>query len=325
MDAIGFGVVGLGMGHNRALTVAATPGARLVAVCDLNEERCRKTAAATGCEWTTSYDELLARSDIDVVLVMVPSGMHAEFGVRAAEAGKHVVTTKPIEVTLDAADRLIGAAQRAQVMLAVDFEYRYLPAVAQVKRALDSGALGRPVFGEVSLKWFRPQSYYDVGWRGTWKYDGGGSLMNQTVHDIDVLLWWLGRPQRVVGLTGIHTHQIETEDLGMALIEFESGAKGRILGTTTYPVSRPVVKEVHGERLGAAIVGERLEWFAPGGVTPPVEPYEGPANIIEDVVGALRQGRPPLVTGEEGRRSLELVRAIYESAQTGRYVEFAPR
>ena len=323
MREIRFGVVGLGMGHNRAVLISRTPGARLVAVCDLDEARCRRTAAATGCAWTQDYKELLARDDIDVIQVMVPSGMHARFGIEAARAGKHVVTTKPIEVTLEAADRLIAACREAGVMLAVDFEYRYIPAVAKVKRAIDAGAFGKLVLGEVSLKWYRSQAYYDAsGWRGTWKYDGGGSLMNQTVHDIDVLLWWMGRPRWVVGHTSINTHKIETEDLGMAMIEFENGAKGRILGTTTHPVQRPVVKEVHGDKLGASIVGDELTWFVPEGASAPDIPYDGPANIVEDVVGALNEGRDPLVTGEEGRRSLELITAIYRSAAERRPVEF---
>ncbi len=323
MSEIRFGVVGLGMGHNRAKLIARTAGARLVAVCDLDEARCRRTAEETGCEWTQDYDELLARSDIDVVQVMVPSGMHAKFGIQAAQAGKHVVTTKPIEVTLDAADRLIAACAAAGVMLAVDFEYRYIPEVAVVKEAIDQGLFGRLVLGEVSLKWHRPQSYYDNGWRGTWAFDGGGSLMNQTVHDIDVLAWFMGRPKRVWGHMSVNTHQIETEDLGMAMIEFESGAKGRVLGTTTYPVSRPVIKEVHGERLGASIVGAELEWFAPDGVAAPQLVYDGPRNIVEDVVAALQNGTQPLVTGAEGRRSLELIQAIYESARTQRVVELS--
>lgn len=321
MDEIRFGVVGLGMGHNRAKLIANTEGARLVAVCDLDEERCRRTATETGCEWTKDYDELLARPDIDVVQVMVPSGMHAKFGVQAAQAGKHVVTTKPIEVTLEAADQLIDACAQAGVMLAVDFEYRYIPEVAMVKQAIDQGLFGKLVLGEVSLKWHRAQSYYDNGWRGTWAFDGGGSLMNQTVHDIDVLAWFMGKPKSVWGHMSVNTHEIETEDLGMAMIEFESGAKGRVLGTTTYPVNRPVIKEVHGERLGASIVGSTLEWFAPDGVDAPELSYDGPRNIVEDVVSALKSGTSPLVTGEEGRRSLELIHAIYRSARTQSQVE----
>jgi len=318
MDEIRFGVVGLGMGHNRSVLISKTPGARLVAVCDLDEARCRRTAEATGCEWTTVYDDLLARKDIDVVFVMVPSGMHAEFGIKAARAGKHVVTTKPIEVTLEAADRLIEACKEAGVMLAVDFEYRYLPGSVIVKEAIDRGLFGKMVFGEVILKWYRSQSYYDAGgWRGTWRYDGGGSLMNQTIHDIDLLLWFMGKPKWVMGHASVNTHKIETEDLGMAMIEFESGAKGRILGTTTHPVSLPVVREFHGDRLGVRMVDGELTWFLPDGVpVPDIEP-SGPRNIVEDIVGALRDSRPPRVTGEEGRRSVELAKAIYRSAEQG--------
>lgn len=317
MDEVRFGVVGLGMGHNRAVMISQTPGARLAAVCDLDETRCRRTAEATGCEWTTEYDELLARKDVDVIQVMVPSGMHAEFGIKAAQAGKHVVTTKPLEVSLEAADRLIEACASAGVLLAVDFEYRYLPSSVIVKKAIDQGLLGKLVLGEVALKWHRPQSYYDVGWRGTWRYDGGGSLMNQTIHDIDLLLWFMGKPKWVMGHASINTHKIETEDLGMAMIEFESGAKGRILGTTTHPVSLPVTREIHGDRLGLRMTGDKLTWFCPDGTPEPDIAAEGPSNIVEDVIGALKESRLPRVTGEEGRRSLALAKAIYRSAEQG--------
>lgn len=310
------------MGHHRSLLISKTPGARLVAVCDVDEGRCRNTADATGCEWTTQYDELLARNDVDVIQVMVPSGMHADFGVKAAQAGKHVVTTKPIEVTLEAADRLIKACADAGVMLAVDFEYRYLPSSVIVKEAIDSGLLGKLVLGEVSLKWYRSQGYYDVGWRGTWRYDGGGALMNQTIHDIDLLLWFMGRPKWVMGHASINTHKIETEDLGMALIEFESGAKGRILGTTTHPVQLPVTREIHGDRLGLRMVDNQLTWYCPEGIAEPDIKPGGPRNIVEDVIGCLREGRSPRVTGAEGRRSLELAKAIYRSADQGAPVVF---
>lgn len=313
MDDVRFGVVGLGFGHGRSLLISKTEGARLVAVCDTDEARCRRTADATGCEWTQDYEALVARDDIDVVQVMVPSGLHAQFGIKAAHAGKHVVTTKPIEVTLEAADRLIDACTKAGVMLAVDLQYRYLPAVATVKNALDHDLLGRPVFGEVILKWHRPQSYYDVAWRGSTEYDGG-VLMNQTIHDIDVLLWWLGNPKTVTGHTSVNTHNIDAPDLGMAVIEFDNGATGRVLGTTTSPIDQPSLKEVYGDKLGAKVVGQSLTWLVPDGLSEPDLTYDGPMNIVEDVVASLREGRQPLVNGAEGRRSLELVDAINRSA-----------
>lgn len=320
---VGFAVIGLGMGRNRSRLIAQTPGARLVVVCDRDEERARTVAQELDVPYSLDYHEVLDRDDVEVVLVMTPTGAHGPVAVDAARAGKHVVTTKPLEVTVERCDRIIEACREAGVVLAVDFEARYRPDMRAVKRAIEEGRLGRVILGEATLKWYRSQQYYDRGgWRGTWEMDGGGSLMNQSIHPIDLLLWFMGPARRVCGLTGIFAHRIETEDLGMALVEFADGSVGRILGTTTYPQSQPYEVNLHGERAGVVTRnGSVAEWHFPEGAEEtPVEPPEGPANIVEDVVGVLRRGGSPMVDGAEGRRSVELIQAIYKSAREGGWV-----
>ena len=315
---VGFAVVGLGMGRNRSRIIAQTEGAKLALVCDRDEERAQDVARELEVPYSLDYHEALDRKDVEVVLVMTPTGAHAPVAIEAARAGKHVVTTKPLEVTVERCDRIIEACRQAGVVLAVDFEARYRPEMRAVKRAIEEGLLGRVILGEATLKWYRSQEYYERGgWRGTWKMDGGGALMNQSIHPIDLLLWFLGPAKRVCGVTGAFAHRIETEDLGMALVEFAGGAVGRILGTTTYPRSQPYEVNVHGERAGVLTRNaSAAEWhFAEGAEEAHIEPVGGPANIAEDIVGVLRHGRSPAVDGPEGRRSVELIQAIYRSAE----------
>jgi predicted dehydrogenase len=321
-DSIGFAVVGLGMGQDRCAKVASTEGARLAAVCDANETLAREVADTYGIPWHRDYNEVVARDDVDVVFVMTPSGLHGDVAVAAAEQGKHVVSTKPIEVTLERADRMIAACREAGVMLAVDFECRYRAENVRIRRAIERGALGKLILGEARLKWYRSDKYYE-GWHGTRRLDGGGSLINQTVHQIDLLLWFMGPAKKVWGKTGVFSHKIETEDLGMAMIEFESGAVGTILGTTTYPYDRPPAVEIHGDKAAVVTEGDKIVLWKPEpddvGFT-----YEGPNNVVEDVVSALWSGGKPRVDGEEGKRSLQLILAVYESARTGKEVQVSP-
>ncbi len=317
-DSIGFAVVGLGMGQDRCAKVVAAKGARLAAVCDVNETLAREVAGTYGVPWHRDYNEAVARDDVDVVFVLTPSGLHADVALAAAERGKHVVSTKPIEVTIERADRMIAACKDAGVMLAVDFECRYRAENVRIRQAIERGDFGKLILGEARLKWYRSDKYYE-GWHGTWRLDGGGSLINQTVHQIDLLVWFMGPAKKVWGKMGVFSHKIETEDLGMAMIEFENGAVGTILGTTTYPYDRPPVVEVHGDKAAVVTEGDRIVLWKPepddAGFT-----YEGPNNVVEDVVEVLRNGGKPRVDGEEGMRSLRLIVAVYESARTGKEV-----
>jgi len=326
-EEVGFAVIGLGMGRQRSRLIAGTEGAKLAVVCDLDEERAKELSRELDVPYTLDHREAVERDDVEVVLVMTPTGAHAPVAVDAAKAGKAVVTTKPLETTVERCDRVIAACQEAGVVLAVDFQARYTPGMRAVKHAIDQGVLGKLLFGEATLKWYRSQQYYDRGgWRGTWEMDGGGSLMNQSIHPIDLLLWFMGEATRVVGYTGILAHEIETEDLGMALIEFANGAVGRILGTTTYPVSQRYEVNVHGDRAGVSTRDEQLDgWHVREGVElPQVAPPEGPGNIVEDMVAVLRQGKRPLVDGREARRSVALIHAIYASAREGRWLDLQP-
>lgn len=329
MTPIGFGIVGLGMGHERAKTVVATEDAKLVAVCDLNEERLKRSATEFGCEGYTDFKKMLRRKDLDVVFVVTPSGMHAGFAIAAAKRGKHVIVTKPMEVNLKRCDKMIAAAGKAGVTLAVDLEMRFWPQYRWIKAAIEAGEFGKLILGEARFKGYRSQEYYDQGgWRGTWKMDGGGALANQSVHVIDVLVWLMGKPIEVYAQTATVAHRIETEDIGVATVNFENGARGVILGTTTLPSSAnpEFGAEVHGETGGGSTLrvkwkSEEVQWFFLGDKKQAVTALPpGPNNVIEDFVACMRENRPPMISGEEGRRAVELLTAIYRSAQKGKAV-----
>ena len=322
----GFAVVGLGMGRNRARQVAETAGAELRVVVDLNEDLARQVGEEMGCSWCTTLEDAFGRGDVDVVLVMTPSGLHASIGVEALRAGKHVITTKPMDVSTKACDELIAAADEGSLLLGVDYQSRYVDNNYRVAEALKQGLLGKPILGEVRFKWFRSQEYFEHGggWRGTWAMDGGGSLANQGSHLIDLLLWFMGVPKTVYGETAIMNHDIETEDIGQAILNFESGAKGGILGTTTFPASPYFSAEVHGSAggvlLDAALSGE-MRVFGDG-LEEKLHAIDNPlANVVEDVVSALENGTDLRVDGREGRRTVALLENIYRSAREGKVLD----
>jgi UDP-N-acetyl-2-amino-2-deoxyglucuronate dehydrogenase len=290
-----------------------------------------------------SVEQLLARPDIDVVSVCVPSGNHAEVGIRVAEAGKHVVVEKPVEVTLEAADRLIEACRRNGVKLAVISQHRFDPGMVELRRLVDDGRLGRLILGDAIIKWYRTQQYYDgAGWRGTWALDGGGALMNQGVHYVDLLQWIMGPVERVFARCRVAAHErIEVEDVAVAVLSFAGGAVGVLQASTAVYPGLPERLEITGTG-GTAIVQEgRLrvcELKDEKGETSPYGaklsdhgdgPAEGgaadPAAIshaghraqIADLLEAIETGREPQIDGREARRPLEIILAVYESARTG--------
>lgn len=324
---VGFAVVGLGMGYNRAKLIQQTEGAGLKVLVDLNAVRAEQVGAELGVDWTADLEQALDRSDVDVVMVMTPSGIHANIGVQVAAAGKHVITTKPMDVSTAACDRLIRACDEAGVLCGVDFQSRYVDNNFRAAEALRQGWLGQPILGEARFKWYRSQDYFDsVGWRGTWAMDGGGSLANQGVHLLDQLLWLMGKPVSVYAETAIMAHEIETEDIGLAIVNFASGAKGTIMGTTTFPESIYFSAEVHGTEgaivLDAVLSGE-MRVFGDG-LEERMIAIENPLqNIVEDVVSAVTKGTSLRVDGHEGRRTVALLEAIYASAREGRRVDVA--
>ena len=317
------------------------PDARLVAVTDVDAGAAAAFAAARGCPAEPDLGALLARRDVEVVCVCVPSGLHAAIGVQAAEAGKHLVVEKPIDVSLDAADRLIDAARAAGVALTVISQHRFDPGLVELKRLLDDGALGRLVLGEASTKWYRAQAYYDsAAWRGTYAMDGG-SLMNQGVHYVDLLRWCMGPPVEVTSVCSTQAHQIEAEDTALAIVRFASGAVATILSSTAAFPGFPQRLEITGTKGTVTVEDGRIVGRAlAGGLAAPAasaDPGQSaaadPAAVdvashaaqLADLLDAVDTGREPAVTGQGGRDALEIVLAVYESSRTGRPVRLGGR
>jgi UDP-N-acetyl-2-amino-2-deoxyglucuronate dehydrogenase len=315
-----------------------------VAVCDLDESRAESLASEFGAESYAELDRMLQRPDVDVVSVCLPSGLHAAAGVRAAEAGKHVLVEKPIDVTLEAADRLIAAARANGVVGAVVSQHRFDAGVRRLREALEAGRLGRLLLGDAVVKWYRTQQYYrSADWRGTLRLDGGGALINQAIHYVDLLLWTMGPVERVFARTVRAAHDIEVEDIALAVLTFRNGALGTIQASTSVYPGLPERLEISGSG-GTVIVeaGQVAVWeledekgdTGPYGASSPVarEPaqaaaadpaalsYESHRLQIADMLEAVESGRDPLVTLDEGRRTLETVLAVYESARQGREV-----
>ncbi|MBD3183992.1 gfo/Idh/MocA family oxidoreductase [Candidatus Poribacteria bacterium] len=327
-DLVRFGIVGLGMGANRANIAANTEGAKLVCVCDILEDKAKKVSEQLKCEWTTNYEDMLDRDDIDVVGVMTPSGMHADFAMMAAKAGKHVYTTKPMDILVEKCDELIKTAEEAGVILAVDFGERYGVANKRVRKAIQSGAMGRMILADLRMKWFRDQGYYDggspVAWRSKRRYEGG-SAANQGVHFLDLLQWFMGPVKTVYGKSGTFAHDIETEDCSIALVEFASGTWGVIQTTTCSNPNLGSALEFTGTKGTLSWKDSKVVLYSvadnPDASLDDIEVEPGPANIIEDMVSAVTKGTPVIVDGYEGKKSVEIFCAIYKSSRTGKPVE----
>jgi UDP-N-acetyl-2-amino-2-deoxyglucuronate dehydrogenase len=335
----GFGIVGTGVIaaiHSDAIDLL--PDAQLVAVTDVASGAAAAFAAAHGCAAEPDLGALLARRDIEVVCVCVPSGLHATIGVQAAKAGKHLVVEKPIDVSLAAADQLIDAARAAGVALTVISQHRFDAGLVELKRLLDTGALGRLVLAEASTKWYRTQAYYDsAAWRGTYAMDGG-SLMNQGVHYVDLLRWCMGPPVEVTAVCSTQAHEIEVEDTALAIVRFASGAVGTILSSTAARPGFPQRLEITGTA-GTVIVEDGqivrrafdASDAAPSAAGPSVAGFSGaadPAAVdvashaaqLADLLEAVDAGREPAVTGLDGRNALEIVLAVYDASRAGRPV-----
>jgi UDP-N-acetyl-2-amino-2-deoxyglucuronate dehydrogenase len=330
----GVGIVGAGtIGKVHAAEVAGVEGAELVALVEPREEAGRELAGSHGVDWHPDLEGLLARDDVDVVVLCTPSGIHADGAVAAARAGKHVVSEKPMAITREGIERMIGACREAGVTLSVIFQYRFYRDALRMKRALDAGLFGRPVLCNALVHWHRTQAYYDEkgGWRGTWELDGGGALMNQSVHAVDLLQWLMGPVESLCAHTETLTHDIETEDLATAALRFESGAMGVIQGTTCNHRDYPLRVELRGTEGSATFEGTRLtSWYPnrdeevlseeelasfPESVDEPLGPAHG--RQLREIFEALRERREPPVPGEEARKAVEIILGIYRAARSG--------
>jgi predicted dehydrogenase len=345
MSALRFAIAGTGMiARYHAEAIARTPGAELVAVCRSAPAKAAEATTLFGVPCASSYDALVARADVDAVCICTPSGLHAEQTIIAARAGKHVLVEKPMALAPADAGAAIAACREAGVTLGVALQRRTDPRFRAIRDTIAGGGLGRMVLGTVSVPYFRPQEYYDsAAWRGTWALDGGGALMNQGIHLVDLLLWCLGDVQEVRAHATTLAHDIEVEDCVTASLVFASGALGTISATTAASPGYPHRIEVYGDQGGIQIEGEtvvRAVSSRPGseviaglvddagatsisagaGASPTGISTEGHVRLVTDFVDAIRENRPPVVPGEEGRRALALVYAIYESVRTGRPV-----
>jgi UDP-N-acetyl-2-amino-2-deoxyglucuronate dehydrogenase len=319
-DELSIAVIGLGMGAARAREIVKTLGVRLAAVVDSNTERADRVAEELGCEKFYDIADILGRDDIDAAHVMTPSGTHADVAVPLAKAGKHILMTKPLEISLDRCDVILDACREGGVELMMDYQFRYSSDARFIRQALADGYMGQPVFGEAMLKWFRPKTYFEGvwAWHGTWAGDGGGSLMNQSIHLIDLLTWVMGPVRWVQGVTAIQMQPIETEDVGMAMLEFASGAVGRILGTTTYVGNDVFRLEVHGTEVGAILDEQgKAQWkfWKDAEKDPPACDDPVPQNAMDDLGQVVRGERPNTVDGATGRAAVELILTIYESSR----------
>ena len=337
---VGFGVVGCGVVADYHIGgIGGAEGARLVAVSDLVEERARETGEKHGVAWYTDYQEMLASPEVDVVCICTPSGIRIPIATDAAAAGKHVIIEKPIDVNLENADRIIGAARDAGVHLMCIFQLRYGEAVQRARQAIQEGKLGKVALGDAYIKWYRSQEYYDsAAWRGTWKMEGGGALMTQGIHTVDLLQWIMGPVKRVSARMGALVHDVEVEDTVVATLEYESGALGVIEATTASHPGMPAKLEFCGSRGTIVIEADHIAAWDVEGEEGPVDSgggtdvakaasdsktfgTEGHKAQIAEMVQLVNGGGRPQIDGPEGRKALELILAIYQSAQTGQAVE----
>ncbi|MDA8743503.1 Gfo/Idh/MocA family oxidoreductase [Rubripirellula amarantea] len=344
--SIGIGIIGCGMIANfHARAIADAKGAHLVGVAARRPDAAAEFAAQHNVKAFESIESMLADPSIQVISVCTPSGAHLDPAVAAARAGKHVVVEKPLEVTTERCDEIIRACDEAGVRLAVTFQSRFHESSQLMKTAVDQGRFGKITMGDAYVKWYRSQEYYDSGaWRGTWKLDGGGALMNQAIHSVDLLLWLMGDVAEISAMTATMTHErIEVEDVAVATLRFKNGALGVIEATTTaYPGSLKRI-EISGSH-GTAILEEEdiKQWeFAEetaddeqvrqtmagktktggGAGDPKAIGHHGHSLLFEEVVASINEDRPSILDGHEGRRSVEVIRAIYDSAATGKTIK----
>lgn len=331
-----FGLVGTGVGGSfiaEALQRLREEGvAELAAVAGRRRAKTEEFARKYGVDrWYVSFEQLVLDSEVEAVAISTPHYLHFPQALAALEAGKHVLVDKPMAVTLREADEMITRARRKDVALGVIFEYRFDPVVKRVKECVEGGRLGKLILGEAVVEWYRTHEYYaGSDWRGRWATEGGGALINQAIHTVDLLLWLMGDADEVWAYAGTYAHEIEVEDLAVAALKFRSGALGVIQASTAAYPGFPTRLEIHGTEGTAVIEGGGLKSLTVRGegaeiaeglkgweswARPEAVPIENHVRLIRDFAIAVREGGRPKVDGLEGRRSLELIRAIYASAR----------
>lgn len=335
-----FGILGLGMiADFHAKAINALENATLACACSRSMDKARKFSDSYGCVPYADLDAMLNHDDLDVVTICTPSGAHMEAAIACARAGKHVICEKPLEVTLDRVDRMIAAHEKAGTMLCGIFPYRFSDVTTAIHNAVQQGRFGKMTFGTARVPWWRDQSYYtEGGWKGTKKYDGGGALMNQSIHAIDSLIWLMGDVASVSAFTDKLAHPtIEVEDTAAAAVRFRNGALGSIVGATSIYPGHSRSLEICGDSGTAVCVEDDLEHWsfkeesaddkkirsrfaAPSGSKggasdPSAISFEGHRRNFAAALDALEKGLPAPVDGNEARKSIEVILAIYESSK----------
>lgn len=345
---LGFCLVGTGMiARFHIQAIQAIPDARVSALVSRTPASATRLLSDTGLSPIPVHETVaaaVADPGVDVVVVTTPSGAHLDPAITAAAAGKHVVVEKPLEITPERCDAIIAACDRHRVKLCTIFPSRFADSSVVLKQAVDAKRFGRLTLGETTCKWWRTQAYYDEGgWKGTQALDGGGALMNQAIHSVDLLLWMMGDAVEVSGFTATLAHErIEVEDTAVAVMRFASGAVGVVQATTSVHPGYPKTIAIHGDR-GSAVIEQEdvLRWdFSPavtddeaikarfaakigasgGAADPKAISFEGHRRQLADFVAAIREDRPPAVDGREGRKAVRLICGVYESQRTGKVV-----
>jgi UDP-N-acetyl-2-amino-2-deoxyglucuronate dehydrogenase len=337
----GFGIIGLGLiadFHAKAIQAISGSKGTLVACCSRNSGKAKEFAEKYNCRGYADLGQFLAHPGLDIVSICSPSGAHLDTALAAAAAGKHVIVEKPLEITPERCDRIIEACDKAGVSLAGIFQSRFSEVAGLVKSTLEQGRFGTLVLGDAYVKWFRSQEYYDDGgWHGTRALDGGGALINQSIHAIDLLQWFMGPIESLQAYTGTVGHKrIEVEDNAVAALRFRNGAFGVIEGSTAvYPGFLKRI-EISGTKGSVVLEEETLKTWefvesAPGdeeirkkhgagvesggGASDPAAiSFQGHRRQFEEFISALDAGRPPLVDGSEAKKAVEIIHAIYTSA-----------
>ena len=350
-NEIRIGVIGVGaIGPSHIYAINRTKGAKLAAICDIRPEAATKLAEENGVPYFSSVDEMLKADVVDAVTLCTPSGFHLDTALQVIDAGKHLLVEKPLEITTERIDQIIAAGRKQGVKVGCVFQLRTTPFMRQLKEMIDGGLIGEVFSGSAYTKMYRDQGYYDSSnWRGTWKVDGGGCLMNQGIHIADLFIWFMGDVESVIGIAETKGRNVEIETLALGLVSFKSGAKGVIESTTLAYPELPRYLEIFGSRGTVAFspsklmrldlidpTPEEIQWkeetIAKQAVTEAAE-AEAKKNVkpgtavaqtdmghtptIQDFVDAIRFDREPFVNGEEARKPVDFITAIYRSGQNG--------
>lgn len=341
----GFGIIGCGViAPTHVQAIKTCPEAELVAVCDIDEPKGRTFAAGNGgVTFHRDYHDLVQDPAVDVVCVCTPSGLHADGAIAAARAGKHVFCEKPLDIRRERMSRMIDAVEKAGVKMGCVFQSRTMPDNLRIRRAIQQGVLGKLTLADAFLKDYRSRAYYaSAGWRGTWALDGGGALMNQGVHGIDLLTWLVGDPvERVFARAEHKVRDIEVEDTCVASLQFRGGAFGTIIGTTSCNPGEVRRIELHGDVGTIICTGNKITRWALAtefdarakdvdlakqavdeGTTGDNKAVgaQGHAFLVADLVQAIKDNRDPYITGRSARQAVDLILAIYQSARLRRDV-----